>query len=232
MHIAKTPPNPPAPPLELATATELVARARANEADAFREIMRRNNRRLFRLARSILRDDGEAEDAVQDAYLGAFLRLDAFRGDSALSTWLSRIVINEALGRLRARRAARRTGGPEMEGPDAQVIAFPGLAAENPEQVTAQREILRVAESAIDALPMPFRAVFVARVLEDMSIEETAALLETKPATVKTQLHRARQMLREDLDRRIGAVLTDTFPFAGRRCQRLTDTVLARLALK
>jgi RNA polymerase sigma-70 factor, ECF subfamily len=206
----------------------LVRRALAREPGAFRAIMTANNQRLYRLARSIVRNDSEAEDVLQDAYLHAFARLDSFRGESALATWLSRIVINEALGRLRkARRAAAL---PESALPQATIIPFPLHAgSSDPEKSMAQRQILELVERAMDALPEIFRTVFVARAVEGLSAEETAELLGLKPETVKTRLFRARKLLRERLDEELGPVLLDAFPFAGRRCERITEAVMKRL---
>lgn len=207
---------------------ELVRRAQARDPSAFRAIMERNNQRLYRVARSILRNDAEAEDAVQDAYISAFTHLDTFRGESGLTTWLTRIAVNEALGRLRRER-------PTVEVPErseAEIIPFPQVAtSDDPERTMAQREILRLVEQATDNLPEIFRVVFVARVIEEMSVEETAEILGLQPETVKTRLHRARRLVREQLDNQIGPVLLDAFPFAGRRCQRLTSSVLQRLGL-
>ncbi|MDW6024710.1 RNA polymerase sigma factor [Mesorhizobium sp. BAC0120] len=211
---------------------ELARRALAREAQAFRTIMTRHNRRLYRIARSILHSDSEAEEALQEAYLHAFANLAGFRGDSTLATWLSRIVINEALGRLRKRKRAASVSLPVDELPAAQIIAFPASAGlDDPERNMAQRQILELVERATDSLPDDFRTVFVARAIEGLSVEETAELLGLKPETVKTRLHRARKLLRERLDEQIGPVLLDAFPFAGRRCERLTETVMQRLGL-
>ena len=202
---------------------DTVARAAARDADAFRSIMKTHNQRLYRLARGIVRDNGEAEDIVQEAYVRAFTHLDGFRGDSTLATWLSRIVINEALGRLRKTRRQRRllaTGDPRRQ---AEIIPFPlNASTDDPERVMAQRQILQLVERATDSLPDLYRTVFVARVIEGLSIEETASLLGIRPETVKTRLHRARSLVRNELDAQIGPVLLDAFPFAGRRCERLT----------
>ena len=209
---------------------ELVRRAQARDEAALRAIMQANNRRLYRLARGILRSDSEAEDVVQDTYVRAFTHLDGFRGESGLSTWLSRIAINEALGRLRkATPQVEWSALPETM-LEAQIIQFPlSSAAGDPEKSMAQREIQRVVEHAIDELPDLFRMVFIARVMEGMNVEETAELLGVRPETVKTRLHRARTMLRENVEKKIGPVMMDAFPFAGRRCERLTEAVLKRL---
>jgi RNA polymerase sigma-70 factor (ECF subfamily) len=208
---------------------DLVARARNRDETAIRTIMKVNNRRLYRLARGILRNDSEAEDVVQETYVRAFTHLDSFRGDSSLATWLSRIAMNEALGRLRGQRARAETTSLPQETLEAQIIQFPLTAVSDPEKTMAQREIQRAVEHAIDELPEPFRLVFITRVVEGMNVEETAEILDLKPETVKTRLHRARAMLRENVERKIGPVVMEAFPFAGRRCERLTEAVLKRL---
>ena len=192
--------------------------------------MRRHNRTLWRIARGILGDDGEAEEAVQDVYLRAFTSLDAFRGDSSLGTWLARIAINESL-----RRAQRRRPTVDLdEVADALPTDHPGSAtmarSAGPEQTVMRAEIRRIIETAVDALPTHYRAVFMLRVMEQMNVEETAAALEIPAATVKTRLHRANTQLRATLGSEFAAILDDTFTFGGERCDRLIAAVLARLA--
>jgi RNA polymerase sigma-70 factor, ECF subfamily len=212
--------------------TDLVRRAVARDEAAIRAIMQSNNRRLYRLARGILRHDSDAEDVVQDTYARAFTHLESFRGDSSLSTWLSRIAINEALGRLRRQRPHLDVDEIEPGGLEAQIIQFPlSSAVEDPEKAMAQREIQQVVEHAIDELPEAFRIVFITRVLEGMNVEETADILALKPQTVKTRLHRARTLLRENIESRIGPLVMEAFPFAGKRCERLTEAVLKRMGL-
>jgi RNA polymerase sigma-70 factor, ECF subfamily len=209
---------------------ELAGRALARDAGAFRTIMQRHNRRLYRIARSILRNNTEAEDAVQDAYVSAFTHLASYRGESTLATWLSRIVMNEALGRLRQRRHTVDIAALESVRSEADIIQFPlSTPSDDPERTMAQRQILQLVEQATDNLPEVFRLVLVTRVIEGMSVEETSELLGIKPETVKTRLHRARQLVRDQLDNQIGPVLMDAFPFAGRRCERMTEAVMARL---
>jgi RNA polymerase sigma-70 factor, ECF subfamily len=213
------------------TDADLVARARDREEAAIRALMQVNNRRLYRLARGILRNDAEAEDVVQETWVRAFTHLDGFRGDSSFATWLSRIAINEALGRLRRARPSVEWTTLPPGALEAQVIRFPGTASEDPEKTMAQREIHSVVEHAIDELPEAFRIVFITRVIEGMNVEETAELLDLKPETVKTRLHRARAMLKENVERKIGPVVMEAFPFAGKRCERLTEAVLRRLGV-
>jgi RNA polymerase sigma-70 factor, ECF subfamily len=207
----------------------LVTRARDRDEAAIRAIIKANNRLLYRLARGILRNDAEAEDVVQETYVRAFTNLDSFRGDSSLATWLARIAMNEALGRLRSQRPTVELASLPSGAIEAQIIQFPLAASIDPEKTMAQREIQTVVEHAIDELPEPFRLVFITRVVEGMNVEETAEILDLKPETVKTRLHRARTMLRENVERKIGPVAMEAFPFAGRRCDRLTEAVLKRL---
>jgi RNA polymerase sigma-70 factor (ECF subfamily) len=212
---------------------ELVRRARARDESAIRAIMQANNRKLYRIARGILRNDGEAEDVVQETYVRAFTHLESFRGDSRLATWLARIAINEALGRRRRLRpTVDWTTLEEPGSSNAQIIQFPVSAvSDDPEKTMAQREIQHVVEQAVDELPEAFRIVFITRVIEGMNVEETAEILDLKPETVKTRLHRARAMLRANVEKKVGPVLMEAFPFAGKRCARLTDAVLGRLIL-
>lgn len=208
----------------------LLAAMRRGETAAFETLLRQNNRRLYRLASSILRDDSEAEDAVQEGYVRALTHLDGFKGEASLATWLARIVANEALGRLRRRR-------PVIEISEIAETHASGeptgaaIHAANPEHAAARREIRALIENAVDALPVPFRAVFVLRAIEQMSIEETADLLGVAPATVKTRFHRAHKLLRQRLSERLESILDDVFPFAGRRCDQILRNVLARLSL-
>ena len=226
MRPAQAPPIAPSG----STEAELVRRARERDEAAIRSIMQSNNRRLYRLARGILRNDSEAEDVVQETYVRAFTHLQDFRGDSSLATWLGRIAINEALGRLRRQRPNVEWTSLPPGTLEAQIIQFPlSAASEDPEKSMAQREIQHVVEHAIDDLPEAFRIVFVTRVIEGMNVEETAEILGLKPETVKTRLHRARTMLRDNVEKKIGPIVMEAFPFAGKRCERLTEAVLKRL---
>ncbi|MDB5640500.1 MAG: polymerase subunit sigma [Bradyrhizobium sp.] len=209
---------------------ELVQRALGRDEGAVRAIMQSNNRRLYRLARGILRNDSEAEDVIQETYVRAFTHLEHFRGDSSLSTWLARIAMNEALGRLRRQPPSVEWTSLPEGALEAQIIQFPLSSADDPEKSMAQREIQHVVEHAIDELPEAFRLVFITRVIEGMNVEETAELLGLKPQTVKTRLYRARTMLRDNVEKKIGPVVMEAFPFAGKRCERLTEAVLKRLA--
>jgi RNA polymerase sigma-70 factor (ECF subfamily) len=216
------------------TDAELVTLVRSGNGSAFREIMRRYNQRLYRVARGIVRDEAEAEDVLQEAYVRAFAALGDFRGESGLPTWLTRIVMNEGLGRVRRRR--RRRSEPlealdrAIQHGDTRVIMFPGVhASPSPEVAAAHAEVRRLLEAAVDELPESFRLVFMMRDVEEMSVEETASTLKIRPETVKTRLHRARRLLRKSLDARLSTVLRDTFPFEGARCSRITEAVMTRL---
>ncbi|MGQ0652527.1 MAG: RNA polymerase sigma factor [Betaproteobacteria bacterium] len=216
----------------LLTDAEIAHAVAGGDRSAFEQLMRRYNRPMFRAARAILKDDAEAEEAVQDAYLRAYRAIGAFRGEARLSTWLVRIAVNEALGR---RRKETRRAGIVPIGPAA--LDAPGIeteasmpAAEEPERQAARRELRRLIEEKIDALPDAYRAVFVLRALEELSVPETAAVLDIAQATVRTRFFRARSQLREALAQQIDLALDDAFAFAGQRCDRIVSRVLARLA--
>jgi len=212
----------------------LVERARLRDGAAVRLIMQRHNRRLYRAARSVLHDDAEAEDVVQEAYVRAFTHLDGFRGEAQLSTWLTRIALNEALARLRQRRITvdlKDIDAIDDQG-EARVVYLPSARRDSdPEAAAAQAEVRRLLERAVDQLPEHFRVVFMLRDIEEMSVEETASHLGLRPETVKTRLHRARRLLRQSLDRTLSSAVNDVFPCAGARCSRITRTVLERLDL-
>jgi RNA polymerase sigma-70 factor, ECF subfamily len=214
--------------------SDLVALVLAGDGAAFAAIMTRYNQRLFRVARGVVRDEAEAEDVLQEAYVRAFAALPGFRGEAGLGTWLTRIVLNEALGRMRRRRPTEQLEVLDQDAQtgDSRVVMFPGVTAPNPEAAAARSEVRRLLEHAIDNLPEAFRLVFVMRDIEEMSIEETAANLSIRPETVKTRLHRARRLLRKNLDDKLSTVLRDTFPFQGARCARITQAVMARLGLE
>lgn len=208
----------------------LVDLARAGQREAFEAIMGRCNQRLFRVARAVLRDDNEAEDVLQEAYLRAFAKLDSFRGQSSLLTWLTQITLNEARGRLRRRRGTASI--EDIGGESAAILAFPAPAgASDPEASAARSETRRLLERAVDDLPDAFRLVFIMREIEECSVEETATQMGIKPETVKTRLHRARRMLRESLRVQLASTLSGAFPFLGARCERIRRLVMERLVL-
>lgn len=213
--------------------SELVRRVRDGDSAAFAVIMQRHNRMLYRIARSILGDSAEAEDALQEGYLRAYQAIGSFAGRSRLSTWLMRIVANEALGRRRRRLArGEETARPaeSLEPPEAVILPFGcGTRSDDPEAFAARGEIRRLVEQAIDELPTDFRAVFMLRAIEELSVADTADCLGIAPETVKTRFHRAKRRLRQALDRQLDAVLADSFPFGGERCANMVAAVLARI---
>lgn len=212
---------------------DLLRLARDGDGAAFGALMQRCNQRLFRIARGVVRDESEAEDVLQEAYVRAFAALDSFRGEASVVTWLTRIVLNEARGRLRKRRPTVDLDAfAASEGAPGRILAFPGGAVlEDPEGATARAEARRLLERAVDQLPDHFRSVFILRDIEDCSVEETAACLDLKPQTVKTRLHRARRMLQLALREQFGLAAGEAFPFLGTRCERITAAVLTRLGL-
>lgn len=223
----------PTPAAVAPSDAELCALAQQGSEKAYAAIIRRHNRRLFRIARSILKNDAEAEDALQDAYVQAFLHLDKLRDTASLSAWLGRIATNQALGRLRGRRRTVTLAEVEEkeahdDGIGADIMG--SVRREDPEATVAHREVGTILEKAVDRLPQNFRMVFVACAIEQMSIEETAACFGLLPNTVKTRFHRAKRLLRLALGAEFAAALPDVFPFAGTRCDRFTARVLARLA--
>jgi len=209
---------------------ELIERTLAGDVAAFEAIMRRHNRTLFRVARAILRDEAEAEDALQEAYLQAYRGLAAFRGQAKLSTWLARITANEALARLRKRErraqilpilpgAAERDSAEELD-----------MSTDHgPEAAAQDGELRRVLEAEIERLPDAFRAVFVLRAVEELSVEETAEVLGIPPATVRSRFFRARGQLREALAVKIDRGCENAFPFAGEQCDRVVASVMQRI---
>lgn len=221
-----------APELEALGDTELAALLARGDAAAVRLVTRRNNQRLFRAAWSILKDRSEAEEAVQDAYLKGFAAIGGFTGASALSTWLTRIVVNEALGRRRAAvRRARRLDASSvtvLQDYREKLMAGPS-SPPSPEAALIRAQVARLLEAAVARLPDGFRSVFVLREVEGMSVAETAEALGLEAATVKTRLLRARRRLQQELDPELAAALAETASFAGADCERLTERVLARL---
>jgi RNA polymerase sigma-70 factor (ECF subfamily) len=223
-------PSPAPAPAELSDA-DLARRIAAGDEGALRRLMRRHNQPLFRAARSILRDDAEAEDAVQEGYLQAYRAMSTFRGDAKLSTWLMRIVVNEALGRSRKTKR-----GAEVIALDsgAQALAAEETMSDNPEnqpeRLAARAQTRRLIEAKIDALPDQYRAVFVLRAVEEMTVEEVAQALSIPEATVRTRFFRARALLRESMAHEVDLAVQEAFSFAGERCDRITERVLTRVA--
>jgi RNA polymerase sigma-70 factor (ECF subfamily) len=199
----------------------IIARVLAGDAALFELIMRRYNRLLFRLARAVLREDEEARDAVQAAYVRAYYHLDQFRGPTGFKSWLARIVVNEANARVRR--------APMLVKHDDQVLALPDWDAEGPEGAAMTGDLRDVLQTAIDRLPEEFRSVFMLRGVEQLSIAETAEVLDIKAATVKTRFHRARRLLQESLQRKLDDIARETFRFDGTRCDRIVAGVLAAI---
>ena len=207
----------------------LVERVRRGQQAAFGALMRRYNRRLYRTARAILKDDGGAEDALQEAYVAAYRHIGDFRGDAAVGTWLTRIVVNQSLQALRKSRRERIVvpfGDSDVEDP-------PDVADDpeyTPESLMLRTEMRRLVERKIDELPQAYRTVFMLREVEDLTVEETAAALDIPAATVRSRLFRAKARLREALAQEIDVATQDVFGFDGERCDRIVRTVLARIA--
>ena len=222
--------------MQITTAREdadLVDRIGRHDHAAFEALMRQHNGRLFRVARSILKDDSDAEDAVQDGYLDAYRHISTFRGDAQLGTWLVRIVANQALMRLRKQKRERVVvpfDRQDDEAGDARPRELADPSVESPSAATLRAEIRRVLEHRIDELPVAFRTVFVLREVEEMTVEETAMALGIPSATVRTRLFRARALLREALARDLDTATGDVFGFAGSRCDRIVARVLEFIA--
>ncbi len=210
---------------------ELASRVASGDASAFRPLMRRHNQAMFRAARSILRDDAEAEDAVQEAYLLAYRRIGDFRGDAKLSTWLLSIVVNESLGRRRRRqrRATVITLEGEIAGERSPGEDTASSDGEGPEHDALQAETRRLLERKIDQLPDAFRSVFVMRAVQELDVGDTAAALGVGEATVRTRYFRARALLRDSLAREIDLAQEDAFRFLGERCDTIVERVMARI---
>jgi len=225
----------PTSPLAAASqdASDLAVAGRIAGGDEveFERLMRRCNSRLFRVARAILKDDADAEDALQEAYLQAYRRIGEFRGEAQLTTWLTRILVNQAL--MRARQLKRVGVVVPFSGHDghaANDTAEVDVADERIEPVTdvlARADMRRLLEQKIDELPAAFRTVFVMREVEELSVDETAACLSIPPATVRTRLFRARALLREDLARDMDNATLEVFGFDGERCDRIVTRVLS-----
>jgi RNA polymerase sigma-70 factor (ECF subfamily) len=213
---------------------ELVLRVAKRDHEAFRALMKRHNQMLYRAARSILKNEAEAEDAVQEAYMQAYKAMGDFRGDSKVSTWLVRIVVNESITRLH--KQTRRAEVIRLDGEDVQQDQHSSedsmneSAPEHPERAAQRAEARRLLEAKIDQLPDAFRTVFVLRAVEEMTVEEAAVALGIPEATVRTRFFRAKGLLRESLSRELDVAHGDAFAFAGGRCDRIVANVMARIA--
>ena len=218
----------PVPP-DAANDDSLVRDVRRGSPTAFGAMMRRYNRRLYRTARAILKDDSLAEDALQEAYLAAFRHMDEFRGDAALGTWLTRIVVNQALQALRRTRRDRVVVPFEESDAQHEALNVADSPDTGPENMLLRAQTRRLIERNIDALPEGYRTVFMLREIEDLTVEETAAALDIPPATVRTRLFRAKARLRESLAQQMDVATQDAFGFDGERCDRIVRTVLDRI---
>lgn len=198
---------------------------------SFEALMRKYNSRLFRIARSILKEDAAAEDALQEAYVQAYRKLSEFRGDAEVSTWLTRIVINQSLMQVRKRKRERTVVpfGNRASALDDREVDVIDARAESPSDLAQRGEIRGIIERRIDELPLAFRTVFVMREVEEMTVLETAEALGIPEATVRTRLFRARALLREKLERDMDTARAGVFPFLGARCDRIVAAVLARI---
>lgn len=215
-----------------ASDADLVRLAQAGQRGAFVALMRRNNQLLYRTARSIIQDDVEAEDVVQDAYLLAHRALSGFRGDAKFSTWMVRIVCNEAIAHLRKRtRRAQVINLSHLAEKDIEMVAHACDDGEGrqPERIAERAQLRRLIETKIDALPEAFRTVFVLRAVEEMPAEEVAQCLEIPPATVRTRYFRAKSLLREALASELDFALAQAHTFDGARCDRIVESVLTRI---
>lgn len=211
---------------------KLLGLARLGDEGAIRFLVKRNNQRLFRVARAILHNDFEAEDVVQETYVRAFTKLASFRGDARFTTWLTRIAINEALGRKRRMRSTVNFDDLNEAALDrSRSIPKPPLSLA---PLPADKELMRTEsraalERAIEELPEIFRIVLILRDVEGMNVEDTADLLGIKPATVKTRLHRARRMVGATVGRDRSEAFSDAFPFGGARCAEMAGRVISDL---
>jgi RNA polymerase sigma-70 factor (ECF subfamily) len=220
---------------ETAGDSAVAARIATGDPAALETLMRTHNAKLFRVARAILKDDAEAEDALQEAYLNACRHIADFRGGSRLTTWLTRIVINESLMRLRKQKRDRTVvpfsdAQADSDDPrdDQRKADMADERSESPPAAALRAEIRRALERRIDELPLAYRTVFIMREVEDRTVEETAECLDIPAATVRTRSFRARALLREALARDIDMATVEVFGFAGERCDRIVSRVLGR----
>jgi RNA polymerase sigma-70 factor (ECF subfamily) len=207
---------------------EVIRRIRAGEPELFEILMRRYNQRLYRVARSIVKNEAEAEDVMQQAYVNAYAHLDQFAERARFSTWLTRIAVHEALGRLRRRRRVQEVDvSSETEGTGATLTS----GEPSPEQQALAAELRLLLEGAVDALPRTSRSAFVLREVEGLSTADVAECLQVSEDVVKTRLHRARLQLRKELFDRAGLVRQDAFAFHATRCDRVVAAVLGLLQI-
>lgn len=226
--------------LESWTDQEIVTRVRAGDTGLYEIIMRRYNQRLFRVTRAILRDESEAEDVIQDAYVRAYQHLDQFAGHAPFSVWLTRIAVHEALRRLQQRKRSQQfeESGQDEDGfmnssrngsMTSTADAAIAETSPDPEQRAAIAEMGRLLEEAVLDLPAPYRTVIMLRDIEELSTSETAAVLELTEENVKVRLHRGRALVRDHLFARVGPSCKSAFPFMGANCDRVVLGVFGRL---
>ena len=209
---------------------EVVRRVLEGETALFEVIMRRYNQRLYRVSRVVLRDDSEAEDVMQDAYVRAYEHLDQFEGRAAFSTWLTRIALHEALARKRRRKPIQELDAmQEMKGDSMPILKS---SKPDPEAETAQAQVRQLLEGAIQALPEPYRVIVVLREVEEMDVAETAETLGVSESVVKTRLHRAHAMLRRELHSRARGRVADLYAFHAVRCDRVVKAVFEKIREK
>jgi RNA polymerase sigma-70 factor (ECF subfamily) len=206
---------------------QAVVRIRAGEAFLYELLMRRYNQRLFRIARSVVRDDAEAEDIMQDAWVRAYEHLDQFAGRASFATWVTKIALYEALSRVRKRK--QLVSIDEQNGDSMSRREYADVKTRNPEQRVIGIELKNAVESAVEQLPETYRSVFVLREIEQLSTAETAECLNLSEEAVKTRLHRSRALLRRDLQARVGPAITAAYAFLGRRCDRVVARVMERI---
>src|SRR5215469_5680564 len=208
------------------TDEEIVQRVRAGDASLYEVLVRRHNQRLYRVARAIVRNDAEAEDVMQDAYVRAFAHLDQFEGRARFGAWLTRIAVNEALARLRMQQRIQPLAEDGGEGE----YAVPANSHfRNPEEHASNAELGRILEETLLSLPAQYRAVVMLRDVEEMSTAETAEALGLTEENVKVRLHRGRAILREGISDRVGSTTREAFPFMGTRCERMIALVMRRV---
>ena len=230
--MAAAPPTTPIPRVNIASwegvpDEEVVKHVLAGETALYEILMRRHNQRLYRVARSILRNEGEAEDVMQEAYVRAYEHLSQFAGEAKFSTWLTKIAVYEAMARVR-RRGRTETFESVLD-PDRHVMANAKSNTPDPERQAYDHELREVLEHSIDTLPEIYRVVFVLRAIEGLSAVETAGCLDIGVEAVKTRLHRARGLLRKDLQHRAGILTAQVFPFHLSRCDRVVERVFRRI---
>jgi RNA polymerase sigma-70 factor, ECF subfamily len=209
---------------------EVIDRVRAGETGLYELLMRRYNQRLFRVIRSVVTDDLEAEDVLQEAWVRAYEHLDQFAGRSGFATWLSRIAFHEALARVR--KSKRWT---LLEDPQGEIMPEANRrhsTSETPEAQAMRGQLGQILQTAVDALPETYRSVFVLREVEQLSTLETAECLGLSEEAVKTRLHRSRAVLRHELEHRIGPAIAEAYAFLGTRCDRTVARVLERIGAR